>query len=450
MRERPLVFRGRGPIWLLAACAACGGALWLGRERPARAEESTTPLLLVLSKSGAALELVDPATMKIVGRVPVGEDPHEVAVSADGRTAFVANYGKQQPGSTLSVVDLASRKEAKRVSLGALRRPHGIAVAGGKVYFTAEVNRVVARYDPQSDQVDWIMGTGQGGTHMLALSPAEDRVYTANIESGTVSVLDRAAGPGAPGVRQVPAGKEPEAIAVSPDGREVWVGSRAGGAITVIDAAAEKVTATLPFQGVPIRLVFTPDGKRVLASDAAGGELVVLDAAARREVRRVPLGKVPVGLLAAPDGKRAYVALAAENRVAAVDLQSLTVSGTVETGPVPDGLAWAGSRPAAPAARPGALGVGVAPVPPALRAELGLKDAEGVLVQAVFPGSAAAAAGLKQGDVLLHLDGSPVGDPEKFRAALGGRRAGDKVRLRVARGPERLEVTATLAPRPLE
>ena len=81
--------------------------------------------------------------------MPTGEAPHELTVSADGRTAFVGNYGAQTPGSTISVIDLTAMKELRRVDVSPLRRPHGMFFADGKVYFTAEVNRIVARYDPR-------------------------------------------------------------------------------------------------------------------------------------------------------------------------------------------------------------------------------------------------------------------------------------------------------------
>jgi DNA-binding beta-propeller fold protein YncE len=79
--------------------------------------------------------------MKILGKVPTGDSPHEVVLSADGRTAFVANYGAQTPGSSLSVIDLETKKELRRVDLSPLLRPHGLQEIGGKIYFTAETNR---------------------------------------------------------------------------------------------------------------------------------------------------------------------------------------------------------------------------------------------------------------------------------------------------------------------
>jgi YVTN family beta-propeller protein len=310
--------------------------LALSTAVPAAAHER----LLVLNKTENTLAVVDPAAMKVAGTVAVGRGPHEVVVSADGRTAYVANYGDQQPNNSLSIVDLAAMKETKRVDLGALVRPHGLAMAGGKVYFTSEASRTVARYDPGADKVDWIAGTGQSATHMLALSPDGKKIYTANIASDSVTVIT--IGPPAPNaIAQVAVGKQPEAIDISPDGREAWVGQNGDGGISIIDAATNQVKERLAVGELPIRLKFTPDGKRVLVSDAKAGHVVVVDAATRKVVKRVPVDGVPLGLQMAPDGKRAYVARAQANRVDAIDLEKLEVAGSVETGQGPDGLAYA-------------------------------------------------------------------------------------------------------------
>jgi YVTN family beta-propeller protein len=120
---------------------------------PLRAQTSSTPsaAVLVLEKEQNTLVIIDPATLKVVGRVPVGNDPHEVAVSDDGRTAYVSNYGAFGGGgigATIAVVDLTARKALAPIDLGALRAPHGVTFAGGKLYFTAEGAKVVGRYDP--------------------------------------------------------------------------------------------------------------------------------------------------------------------------------------------------------------------------------------------------------------------------------------------------------------
>src|SRR2546428_1093220 len=104
------------------------------------AEPTPASALLVLNKGENSLAIVDPASMKVVAQVPAGQDPHEVVASADGKLAFVSNYGG---GHTLSVIDLVAQKALRAVELGALRSPHGLALADGKVYFTAEGSKVI-------------------------------------------------------------------------------------------------------------------------------------------------------------------------------------------------------------------------------------------------------------------------------------------------------------------
>jgi YVTN family beta-propeller protein len=306
------------------------------------AAETPSPALLVLNKDANELAIVDPASQKVVGRVPTGEGPHEVTASADGKFAFVGNYGAQNPGSTISVIDLVAQKELRRVDLGALRRPHGMTFAGGKVYFTAEVNRLIARYDPAANQVDWLFGTGQSGTHMVVLSKDLSRIFSANIGSDSISAIERGAGPLAWTETFIPVGKGPEAIDLSPDGKEVWTAHSGDGAVSIIDTSTKKVTQTLNLGTKRSnRLKFTPDGKLVLISDLGGDELVVVNAAARKEIKRLKPGKNPEGILMAPDGSRAYVANAGDNSVAIVDLKTLEVTGRISTGTGPDGMAWA-------------------------------------------------------------------------------------------------------------
>lgn len=301
-------------------------------------------VLLILNKIENTLAIVDPVTLQVLGKVPTGEGPHEVVASADGRIAYVANYGTQQKvGNSISIIDIAARKEIKRLELGALLRPHGIVVANGKVYFTAEINRVIARYDPATDRIDLIMGTGQSITHMLVVTPDGRRAYTANIVSDTVTAIDFTL-PVPQQVTQIQVGKQPEGIDVSPDGREVWVGQNGDGNISIIDTATNKVKESIKVGEVPIRVKFTSDGKRVLVSDPKAGELIVIDAATRKEVKRLKIEGAPVGVLIAPDGARAFIAAIQANKVMVVDLAKLEITGSIEAGQGPDGLAWAKGR----------------------------------------------------------------------------------------------------------
>jgi YVTN family beta-propeller protein len=299
--------------------------------------------LLVLNKNEASLTILNPDDLKVLGKVPVGDSPHEVVVSADGKTAFVANYGAQTPGSTLSVVDIAARKELKRVDLAPLMRPHGIQEIGGKIYFTSETNRVIARFDPVSGKVDWLMGTGQNVSHMIVGSADQKRFYTTNIGSDSVTMFEFVGVPPAPSqITHIAVGIQPEAIDLAPDGREVWVGLNKDGAIDIIDTQAKKVVGNIKLGERPYRVKFTPDGKQVFATMPNTKELIVLDAATRKETKRLKLDSIPLGIAFSKDGRFAFVTVVQTDGVLKIDLEKGETIARAETGQAPDGISLAG------------------------------------------------------------------------------------------------------------
>ncbi|HUQ50010.1 MAG TPA: YncE family protein [Terriglobales bacterium] len=301
---------------------------------------ATGPFLLILNKSDNEVAFVDPASLKVVARVPTGEGPHEAVVSSDGKTAYVANYGAQTPGSSLSIIDVPTKKEVKRVDLGALRRPHGIIEVNGNIYFSVEGNRAVARYNPKSDKVDWVMGTGQVLTHMVVASKDGNKLFTANIAADTITSIQMQGATGPQGMQHLKIGSGPEGIDISPSGSELWVATRNDGNVHIVDPASFTVKESFAAGKFPIRVKFTPDGKRALVSNAQGGDVVVFDATTRKEIKRIMVGESPVGILVQPDGKRACVAAMQSGKVVVIDLEKLEVVTSIQPGNAPDGMAW--------------------------------------------------------------------------------------------------------------
>lgn len=324
--------------------------------------------LVVLSKADQTLAIVDPATLKVVARMPSGPDPHEVVASTDGKFAYVSNYGGGAY-NTITVIDLVGQKTLQAIDLGALRGPHGLMFAGGKVWFTAEAAKVVGSYDPATQKVDLVIGTGQNRTHMLWVAEDLKRIVTSNVSSATMTFIDKQAGggrgrgpggPPPPGGRgrgpggapggdwdetNVPVGRGAEGFDVSPDGKEIWAANAQDGTISIVDTAARKVIATLEVSvNGANRLKFTPDGKLVFVSTLGGPELTILDAATRKVVKRVKVGSGAAGIQMKPDGSRVYVACTPDDYVAVVDLKTLEVTDHIDAGKQPDGMAWAVQR----------------------------------------------------------------------------------------------------------
>jgi DNA-binding beta-propeller fold protein YncE len=351
-------------IWIAVTLSLCG--VLRGESTPSKA-------LLVLSKGDHTLSIVDPVSLKVVASMPSGPDPHEVVASDDGKLAFISNYGGGAY-HTLTVVDLVQQKTTGTIDLGAMNGPHGLAFAGGKVYFTAEAAKVIGSYDPASQKIDWVMGTGQDRTHMVWVSRDLKTIVTSNVSSATMTILQQVtrrmgplpggpppqgAGPGGPPPGAGPGGPPPggprtdweetvvavgrgaEGFDVSPDEKELWAANAQDGTISVVDLPGKKVVATLSADVKSAnRLKFTPDGKHVLVSLLGGTDLVILDAATRVTTKRVNIGHGAAGIEMVPDGKVAYVACTPDSYVAIIDLKSLEVAGHLDGGKQPDGLFW--------------------------------------------------------------------------------------------------------------
>ncbi|MFZ0738602.1 MAG: hypothetical protein WBL70_10040 [Candidatus Acidiferrales bacterium] len=333
-----------------------------------RAISAPADELLVLAKGDDTLAIVDPASLQVIARIPVGKDPHEVIASADGKSAYASNYGFGAY-NTLAVVDLVAQKALSSVDLGPLRGPHGLAFAGGEVWFTAEAAKAIGRYDPSTRKVDLILGTGQNRTHMIYVSPDLQRIVTTNVSSGTVSIIEKFAGVRPASVGPPPPGHPPgpggptggpggdwnetvvrvgngsEGFDVSPDAQEIWVANAGDGTVSIIDVSTKTVTQTLA-AGVDgaNRLKFTPDGKLALISTLRGPDVTVIDTATRKTIKRITVGHGAAGVVMQPDGSRAFVACSPDGYVAVINLHSLEVAGRIPIGKGPDGLAWATRR----------------------------------------------------------------------------------------------------------
>jgi YVTN family beta-propeller protein len=327
MRSRALT------VTMVAVGLAMAGRTAVGQRSTAR--------LLVLNKEDANLAIVDPQSGTVLGRVAVGQGPHELVTSTDGKFAFASNYGSgPAPGRSISMIDLAAMKETRRIDVSPLSRPHGLAFVNGKLYFTAEADKKVARYDPAADKIDWQFETGQATTHMVLPTRDARTIFTSNIGGDSVSAIEQGAG-GAWTQTVIPVGKGPEGIDLSPDGRQVWSAHSRDGGVSIIDVASKKVLQTIDVGTKRSnRIKLTPDAKFALISDIDTGEVVVLDVAARKVARRIPVGKSPEGILMPAAGGAAYVAVNGDNFVAVVDLKTWTVARKIQTGTGPDGMAW--------------------------------------------------------------------------------------------------------------
>jgi YVTN family beta-propeller protein len=321
-------------------------------------EGAQASTLVVLNKAEATASLIDLDSGEIAATVETGNGPHEAATSPDGRLVLGCNYGtRDEPGSSLTLIDVARARVVKTIDLGEYRRPHGVLwlADGRRALVTAEDNQALLVVDVISGTVEKAIDTGQEVSHMVTSTPDGSRAFVANIGSGSVTVIDLDRGER---IANLETGEGAEGIDVTPDGSEVWITNRAADTISVVDAKSLAIKHSLVSESFPIRAKVTPDGRHVLISNARSAELAIFDARSKQEIHRISMQKgsvdregklfgdqfgdssIPIGTLMDPSGERAWVALAGSDLIAEIDLEDWEIVRALEAGREPDGMAF--------------------------------------------------------------------------------------------------------------
>jgi DNA-binding beta-propeller fold protein YncE len=328
----------RSSEYLLLLC------LSLGWAASARAQT-----LLVVNQGDSNLSLVDPTSAKQVAAVAdntPGVHGHEVAASADGRTAFVPIYGSTGVGKPgidgheILVIDLPSRAIVGHIDFGHGVRPHFplLEPVSGMLYVTTELDKTVTVIDPHTRQIVGSIPTGAEQSHMLAISHDGKRGYTANVGPGTVSVLDLDK---RKTIAVIPVSGEVQRISVSADDKMVFTSDQTKPQLAVIDAATNQVKSWVPLPGLGYGTAATSDGRWLLVAIPSTNQVAVVDLEKMQVARSIDVAKAPQEILIRPDGKVAYVSCAGSGQVAAIDLAQWKVQNEIDTGKFADGLAWA-------------------------------------------------------------------------------------------------------------
>jgi len=314
--------------------------------------------LAVANKAEATVSLIDLDSGDVVETLPTGEGPHEIGISPDGRFALVTNYGTREGGgNSLTLIDIPAASVVKTIDLGDYRRPHGVEwLDDDSAAITVESNKALIVVDIAREKVTQSIDTDQEISHMVALDPERGRAYTANIGSGSVTVLDLGKG-----VREtnIATGDGAEGIAVSASGKHIWVTNRGADTITILDAETLEAAGEIVSEGFPIRATATPTGQ-VLVTRARAGDLAIYDAATFEEQRVVAFdlesmdveerlfgdrfgdSSVPIGVITDAAGERAWVAHANADVITEIDLGSGEIVRMLRAGKEPDGMGYSG------------------------------------------------------------------------------------------------------------
>lgn len=319
------------------------------------AQEIPKRFILGISKTDHVLAMIDPATLQVINRIPIGEDPHEIEVAADGKTAYVSNTGFGALHE-INVIDLVNQKALPNINTQPLYGPHGMSFTNGRLWFTAQGSKSVGRFNPENNTIEWSVGTGQNTTHLIHVTADAKHFYTTNSDSGTISIFENLLlEPTIPPTGKLPpnakprmdwvqtiieVGKGAEGFDVSPDGKELWI-ARPNGTIVIVDPVAKKIVTTIDSKVLGLhRLKITPDGKNAIIASVRTGDLLMYDIAARKKIKRLNIGQ-GAGIMIDKKENRAYISCTPNNYIIVFDLNTLTVSEKLEIGDRPDGMAIA-------------------------------------------------------------------------------------------------------------
>ena len=297
--------------------------------------------------------VIDAGSGRVLATLPTGEGPHEVAISRSGRFAAVSNYGvRGKPGNTITVIDLASLTISRTLTLTGYQRPHGMAFFPGDTMLavTSETSQAILFVDFRDGRIITTRHSNGRSPHMVAMSANGERLFTGNIGDGTVAELGPSPDDSA---RLTKVGRQPEGIAVSPDGTTVWAGSNRDSVVMVVDTRRGVATDTLRGFGLPYRMAVTPDNKLAIVTDPMRAEIRVFGATDRKPKFTISVPRdslvataevsgspSPEGIAVSRDSRWAFVTLQGRNRVISIDLEHGTIRNYAPTGNWSDGVGF--------------------------------------------------------------------------------------------------------------
>jgi serine/threonine-protein kinase len=277
-----------------------------------------------------ATPLPHDAILTVIATISVGKAPEGVAVSPDGRRAYITNVDSR----VVSVIDIGAGTVTASIRNGGAR---GVAVSpdGRRAYGVNHGSPgTVSVIDTDSGTIAATIPVGNA-PEGVAVSPDGRRAYITNVLSDTVSVIDTMK---STVTATIPVGSAPYGVAVSPDGRHAYITNVSSNTVSVIDTMKSTVT-TIPAGGHPWGVAVSPDGRHAYITNVDANTVSVIDTSSSTVTTTIPVGAYPDGVAVSPDGRGAYITNGNSNTVSVVDTSSSTVTTTIPVGNFPRAVA---------------------------------------------------------------------------------------------------------------
>jgi YVTN family beta-propeller protein len=311
--------------------AVFGALLVVCLNTPARAGR-----VFVVSKAREALEVYNSEDGKLEFTIKGNGGPHVVALSPDGRHAYIADTK-----NTITVIDVEKQAIEHTPPIVPSLLPHGLVLNhdGSKLYGTCAQNRAIAEIDLASMKVTRKFQFLVDNVENLAITPDDKFIYATSEIDGSVPVIDLTKGEMA---RMIMSGNSPEGITVTPDGKEVWVANRVSQTLAVIDVATHHRVSLVQCVGNPMHIYFTNDGSQAIVTLGVADRLAIFDRAKRVELARFEVGDFPIEMAFGDTDKIGYVTNGEGGDISVVDIPGHKVIRRIACGAQPEGIAYSG------------------------------------------------------------------------------------------------------------
>jgi YVTN family beta-propeller protein len=255
---------------------------------PPGVDESTLP---PPDKSADGIGEVDLAAKKVVRKLFGGSDPEQFAVSAGSKFLYVAN----EDAAGLSVIDIEQSKVLTTIPTGA--EPEGVRLRpdGKFVYVTSEDEGTISVIDTAANKAISKIKVGRRPRD-IAFLPDASKAFVTNENDASLSVLD--------GVKHkflrtiaLEKGMKPMGLAITRDGRRLYVSTGRGKMVAVVDTKTEKVLSSFEVGTRPWGIALSPDEKLLFTANGPSNDVSVVDLATEKIIRRIPVGERPWGVV---------------------------------------------------------------------------------------------------------------------------------------------------------
>lgn len=277
------------------------GDIKVGKHVHGVAAQADGRRLFVTIESERNLKVIDTASDEVIDTIPLTGRPNQCAVTPNGR--FVA--APIRDGNSVDIIDMTRRKVVKVLPV---RVPHNCLNAGNNedMFVSSMGSHEIRLIDLKKMEYQEKIPVG-GVPRPFAVSKDEKTMYVALTDFHGFAIVDI---PGRKVVRRVEFPPAPplkcplephtptHGLALSPDGKELWVTSLGDNGVYAYDVATGKLSAEIPTGRCPNWVTFSPDGRYCCVSGSGSNDCSIIDTKTRREVARLKVGKGPKRLLA--------------------------------------------------------------------------------------------------------------------------------------------------------